>query len=184
LKVSAGSDEEVTPSSSPIAFDLVRGDDSVIPFVMTTERLPGYEEFVGTWDEAEHRAALADGRHAYFVGLVSSEPVGFAIVRDWDSPERVVLLKRIAVSDPGHGMGRLLLARVVDAVFEQTHAWRFWLGVFPYNERARRSFEAVGFQPEGIARGNAFSGGVYRDELVMALLRPDWAAAKRLVSKA
>jgi RimJ/RimL family protein N-acetyltransferase len=32
----------------------------------------------------------------------------------------------------------------------------------------------VGFQAEGIARGNAFFGGNYRDELVMALLRPDW----------
>ena len=40
--------------------------------------------------------------------------------------------------------------------------------------------QAVGFRlpnqdPEGIARGNAFFGGAHRDELLMALLRPEWS---------
>ena len=42
------------------------------------------------------------------------------------------------------------------------------------NLRARRAYEPMGFQAEGVARGNAFFGGIYRDELVMALLLPDW----------
>jgi RimJ/RimL family protein N-acetyltransferase len=153
---------------------IVRGDESAIPFIMATERIAGFEHLVGRWEENEHRAALADGRHAYFVGSDGSEPIGFVIVRDWGSPERVTLIKRIAVSRPGLGHGRALLAKVVDAVFAQTDAWRIWLGVFPENTRARRAYEAVGFQPEGIARGRAFIGGTYRDELIMALLRPEW----------
>ena len=32
--------------------------------------------------------------------------------------------------------------------------------------------------PEGVARGSAFFGGLYRDELVMALLRPEWEARR------
>jgi len=36
--------------------------------------------------------------------------------------------------------------------------------------------EQVGFCAEGIARGSAFFGGVFRDELIMALLRPEWKA--------
>ena len=67
-----------------------------------------------------------------------------------------------------------LLVKIVDTVFERTEAWRLWLGVFPDNLRARRAYEAVGFQARGIARGNAFFAGNYRDELVIALLRPDW----------
>ena len=105
--------------------------------------------------------------------------MGFAILRDWASPERVTLLKRIAVTHPGKGYGRALLGRVLDRVFEETDAWRLWLGVFPENGAARRAYEAVGFRAEGIARGSAFFGGEYRDELVMAILRPDWAAGKR-----
>jgi RimJ/RimL family protein N-acetyltransferase len=150
----------------------------MIPFVMATERMQGFDEFVGRWDESRHRAALADGRHAYFVARDGGAPVGFAIVRDWASPERVAVVKRIAVTRPGLGQGRALLSRVVDAVFEQTDAWRLWLGVFPENRRARRAYEAVGFRAEGIARGVAFFGGTHRDELVMALLRPEWMALR------
>ena len=151
-----------------------RGDDSMIPFIMATERLPGFENLVGRWDEARHRSALSDGRHAYFIARNSSEPIGFAILRDWDSPEHVTLVKRIAVSRPGRGYGRSFLSKVIDAVFGETEAWRLWLGVFPENTRARRAYESVGFRAEGTARGSAFFGGVHRDELVMALLRPEW----------
>jgi RimJ/RimL family protein N-acetyltransferase len=72
------------------------------------------------------------------------------------------------------GYGGALLTGVVDAVFRETNARRVWLGLFPDNTRARRAYEAVGFREEGIARGDAFFGGVHRDELVMALLRPEW----------
>jgi len=158
---------------------IARADAAAIPFVMATERSAGFDQFVGRWDEAQHRAALADGRHVYFLGRDGGEPIGFVILRDWAGPERVTLIKRMAVTRPGHGYGRALLAQVVDAVFAETDAWRVWLGVFPENLRARRAYEAVGFAAEGVARGNAFFGGVHRDELVMALLRPEWEARRR-----
>jgi RimJ/RimL family protein N-acetyltransferase len=170
--------ETAVRSKAPAALEVLRGDQSMITFVMETERMPGFRELVGRWDEARHRAALADGRHAYFIARNGAGPIGFAIVRDWASPERVASVKRIAVTCPGLGQGRALLSRVVDAVFEETDAWRLWLGVFPENPRARRAYEAVGFCAEGIARGVAFFGGSYRDELVMALLRPEWEALR------
>lgn len=155
---------------------IVRADASAIPFVMATERTAGFDQLVGRWDEARHRAALADGKHVYFLGRDGTEDVGFAIVRDWASPERVALIKRLAVARPGHGHGRALLAQVVDAIFKETNAWRVWLGVFPENPRARRVYEAVGFTAEGVTRGSAFLSGVHRDEVVMAVLRPEWEA--------
>jgi RimJ/RimL family protein N-acetyltransferase len=158
---------------------ITRADASAIPFVMATERTAGFDQFVGRWEEAQHRAAFADGRHAYFIGRDGSDPVGFVIVRDWAAPERAALIKRIAVGRPGLGYGRALLTGVVDAVFRETNAWRVWLGVFPDNTRARRAYEAVGFRAEGIARGSAFFGGVHRDELLMAVLRPEWEGKAR-----
>jgi RimJ/RimL family protein N-acetyltransferase len=165
-------------SQDQIGLDIKRADTSAVPFIMATERLDGYEQVVGRWSEPQHSAALADGRHAYFIGSRSGAPVGFAILRDWASSERTTLLKRIAVSQPGHGIGRALLARVVDVAFAETDIWRLWLGVFPDNVRARRAYQAVGFREEGVARGSAFFGGAHRDELVMAMLRPDWLAAR------
>ena len=39
---------------------------------------------------------------------------------------------------------------------------------------ARRAYARAGFVAEGVARGSAFIGGKYRDELIMAILRTEW----------
>jgi diamine N-acetyltransferase len=156
-----------------------RASTADLPFIMATERVEGYDRFVGRWDEARHLAALADGHYAYFLARDGVTPLGFAIVRDWASAERVTCVKRIAVASPGNGLGRQLLREVIDCIFRDTDAHRVWLGVFPENERARRAYEAVGFKAEGVARGNAFFGGIYRDELIMAILRPEWTRVPR-----
>jgi diamine N-acetyltransferase len=162
------------------SIELNRGSAVDIAFIMATERLPGYDALVGRWSEAHHRAALADNRYAYFVARQASAPVGFAIVRDWASSERVACVKRIAVAQPGIGLGKEFLASLVEIIFSDSDAYRIWLGVFPENSRARRTYEAVGFKGEGVARGNAFFGDFHRDELIMALLRPEWAARNAL----
>jgi GNAT superfamily N-acetyltransferase len=114
--LSRGNDIEMAMrTAAPAALEVRRADESMIPFVMETERTPGFDVLVGRWDEARHRAALTDGQHAYFIARDDGRPIGFAIVRDWASPERAALVKRIAVAHPGLGHGRALLSRVVDA---------------------------------------------------------------------
>ncbi|MCX5493078.1 GNAT family protein [Kaistia dalseonensis] len=156
------------------ALDLVRGGLADIPFIMATERRPGFEALVGRWEEAQHRAAMAEARYAYFIGQLDGAPVGFALLRDWDSPEQVTLIKRIAMAEPGRGHGKAFLAALLDRVFGETQAFRLSLGHFPENTRAHRAYEAAGFQTEGITRGSAFFHGDHRDETIMAILRPDW----------
>ena len=158
---------------------LRRATASDIPFVMQTERVEGYGELVGRWDEAQHGAALADKRYAYFIAEKCSEPVGFAILRDWASAEEVTLVKRIAVVRPGGGYGKAIMRGVVDAAFTETSVHRLWIGCFPDNLRARRTYEAIGFVTEGIARGSAFFLGRHRDELILSLLRPEWEARRQ-----
>lgn len=146
-----------------------------IPFIMAVERTEGFQEWVGRWDETRHLGSLGDGKHAYFL-LRNGEGqgLGFAIVRDWNSPERVTLIKRMAVCHPGRGHGRSLIAMVVQEVFARTDAYRLAIGAFPENERAIRAYEAAGFVREGVARGSAYFSGRHRDELILSLLRPEW----------
>jgi len=158
---------------SPLALRLERAGLADIPFIMACERGEGYDELVGRSDEAWHRAALAEPRYAYFLAR-AGELVGFAILRDWRAPEQVTHIKRIAVTRPGHGLGKAFLELILDRVFEETLAYRLSLGLFPDNIRARRAYEGVGFKAEGVSRGSAYFGGVNRDELVMAILRPEW----------
>ena len=160
----------------PQSFEIRRAVVADIPFIMATERLPGYETLIGRWNEEQHRAAMHDGCHAYFVAELESQKVGFVLLRDWNSAELVTLIQRVAVAAPGKGHGRLLLAHLVERIFRDTGAYRICLGLYPHNVRARRAYEGVGFQAEGIARGSFYFGGVHHDELIMALLRPEWTS--------
>lgn len=157
---------------------LRRATELDIAFVMATERLEGYGELVGRWDEAQHAAALADPAYVHFIAETGGGPVGFALVRGWASPDRVTLVKRVAVALPGMGHGKAMMRAVADAAFAETDVHRLWIGCFPENMRARRTYEAVGFVAEGVARGNAFFLGRHRDELILAMLRPDWEARR------
>jgi len=157
--------------------EVVRATESDIPFIVATERRPGFEKLVGRWEPAQHAQAMSEPRYAYFLAR-NAKPLGFALLRDWNGPERSTLLKRIAVAEPGQGHGTALLNGIIERVFTETQAHRLSLGLFPHNLRARRAYESVGFQAEGISRGSAFVGGEHHDELVMAILRPDWLALK------
>lgn len=155
-----------------------------IPFIMRTERLEGYESLVGRWEEARHMAALADSRYAYFVGEADGILFGFAILCGWASPEQVTLVERVAVAEPGRGLGTAMMRVVVDEAFAGTDVHRLWICCFPDNLRARRSYEAIGFVAEGVARSSAFFRDEHRDELVLSLLRPEWDAQARRPLKA
>ncbi|HEV2506564.1 MAG TPA: GNAT family protein [Mesorhizobium sp.] len=155
-------------------FRLVRGGADDLAFIMSTERLDGYDRLVGRWEEQRHRDAFVDGSHAYFIGYDGATPIGFVLLRFWDALERTTLVRRVAVVSPGQGQGRRLLAAVVARAFDETNVHRLVIGLFPDNLRARRMYEAIGFQAEGISRGSAYFDGDYRDELVMSLLRPEW----------
>jgi RimJ/RimL family protein N-acetyltransferase len=156
---------------------LIRPTIADIPFIMATERMEGYEHLVGRSDEGWHYAALSDARFAYFLGKLEDESIGFAILRDWASVEQVSHIKRLAVARAGQGLGKPFLRALLGAVFGQTKAYRLSLGLFPENLRARRAYESVGFQVEGVSRGSVYFNGVNRDELVMSILRPEWAQA-------
>jgi RimJ/RimL family protein N-acetyltransferase len=157
---------------------LARPTAADIPFIMVCERIEGYEELVGRSEESWHRHALASDLYRYFLAYRDDLPTGFAILRGWDAPEQVAHIKRIAVVEPGRGFGKAFLNLIMDSVFRDTRTYRLSLGLFPENLRARRAYEGVGFKAEGISRGSAYFNGVNRDELVMAVLRPDWLALR------
>lgn len=155
---------------------LRRATAADILFIMATERGDGYDELVGRWDEGQHAAALADPRYAYFIGCSGTQPVGFAILRDWASANHVTLVQRVAVAQPGMGHGKAMMRSIVDRAFTESDVYRLWIACLTDNVRAKRTYEAVGFIAEGIARGSWVLKGVRRDELVLAILRPDWEA--------
>ena len=102
------------------------GTGKDIPFIMATERLPGYDAFIGRWDEGRHAQEMADPRSAYVIAEADGAPVGFAILQHLDDPFGNVLLKRIAVDAPGAGRGlRRLCSSASSRARGRSHARAF-----------------------------------------------------------
>jgi diamine N-acetyltransferase len=161
----------VAPSSL-----LRRASADDIPYVMQVERLPGYETLVARWTLAQHREALARSDVAYFVGEgENGERAGFAICEGVGDRHNGIKLKRIAVSNPGVGIGRSILSSVMAWSFRDAGAPRFWLDVFDYNVRARRMYRDAGLQEEGRLRSAyELPDGRRVDRIVMSMLAAEW----------
>ncbi|MGL3606694.1 GNAT family N-acetyltransferase [Rhizobium sp. G187] len=160
------------------ALTLRRATEADIPFVMETERLPGYERFIGRYSFAEHNTQLADPSFAYLIGVGDKgDPVGFVILMDLSGHGGNACVKRIAVSSPEKGIGFPLLSGAVDFAFNNSDAHRLWLDVISGNDRAEAVYRKVGFLREGVMREAAvLPDGSRKDFILMSLLRPEWAA--------
>jgi RimJ/RimL family protein N-acetyltransferase len=71
----------------------------------------------------------------------------------------------------GRGYGREALSLLVDYGFRMHNLRKIWLTVHGGNERALRSYRAVGFVEEGRQREHVWSGGRYEDLVLMAIFR-------------
>jgi RimJ/RimL family protein N-acetyltransferase len=151
---------------------------------MAIERRPGFDELVGRWSRAEHEAEMARAGSRYFLWCPAGTIAGFALVQDLDSPHDSAHLKRIAVAEPGRGIGARLLEALLDRLFATAKINRLSLGVFPENERAVRAYRRLGFEAEGLARESyRRPDGSYRSSLQMAILRRDWLERHSLGEK-
>jgi RimJ/RimL family protein N-acetyltransferase len=77
----------------------------------------------------------------------------------------------------GRGYGREALTLLVDYGFRLQNFRKLWLETLGSNERAIRSYRAVGFVEEGRQREHAWSDGRYEDVVLMGLFRSDFQAA-------
>lgn len=161
------------------ALDIATPDD--IAAIMGIERTEGYDGLVGRWTAEEHRAELKRTQSRYLVLRDTGKVLGFAMLQDLDHPHRCTLLRRVAVAEPGRGIGRDLVRRVVDHVFEATPTHRLQLRVFVDNERARRAYAAVGFVEEGVLRDSYLGhDGTFRSTRLMSILRTAWQGPVRV----
>jgi RimJ/RimL family protein N-acetyltransferase len=152
---------------------------SDIPAIRRIEADPRFEGLVGRWTEAQHRREMAKASSRYFVLRdAAGEVAGFTLLQDFDDSDRKVHLKRIAVREPGEGLGSILLQAVLDHVFSTTDVNRIDLDVFLGNDRARRAYEKAGFALEGVMREyHRNSDGSFSSMWLMSVLRRDWTAS-------
>ena len=143
--------------------------------VMRLERGPGFEDLVGRWEADEHAAEMASPDARYFGIRDEGRLIGFVMLQEMSAP--AVLLRRIAVGEPGRGVGGRLLRGIMDWVFETTPAEALRLDVLPHNAPARRAYAREGFEETGEA--------VMHDlpHILMTIPRSRWAALRAQVAR-
>jgi diamine N-acetyltransferase len=145
-----------------------------LDFVMAAEAEPEVSRFVTVESREAHEEAIADPNQRHLIVRKASEPLGYAILRGVEDPNRVIEVRRIAVTEPGRGLGREALRLVVDQAFRELGAHRVWLDVLPHNERALRAYRAVGFVHEGVMRETQLRNGVHESLAIMSILEHEW----------
>ncbi|MCX6603887.1 MAG: GNAT family protein [Acidobacteria bacterium] len=124
--------------------------------------------------EEVYAERLASRDACYFVVEERRLPVGTVILCGLDSNNRCIELKRVVVSRPGQGLGRRALELVLEMVFTELAAHRLWLDIYMDNERARRTYRALGFVEEGTMRECIWQGGRFRSLVLMAMLEGEF----------
>ncbi|MDP6707592.1 MAG: GNAT family N-acetyltransferase [Alphaproteobacteria bacterium] len=126
-----------------------------VDWLVGQEARPEMAPFIGRWPAEEHLANLDDPDKHYLIAEdAAGNRLGFVILLGLETPARNVELARIAVTEPGRGLGRPLLRQVIARTFGALGATRLWLDVFDDNARAIRAYEAVGFQDTGERRAD------------------------------
>lgn len=89
---------------------------------------------------------------------------------------------RIALFHPsgrGKGIGTWAAEVTRDYAFGQLKLHRLELDVYSFNPRAERAYRKAGFRREGVRRDAVMDGGMYADDILMAILEDEWKLLKK-----
>ena len=125
-------------------------------------------------DARQKRHAETGPNDAGLVAVIQDRIVGsIGLHRDRPHRRSHVASLGMAVHDAyaGRGVGRALLAAVVDLAEKWWNIRRLELNVYVDNHRAIALYERFGFEREGVHRAYAWRDGAYVDSLSMARVR-------------
>ncbi|WP_191566476.1 GNAT family N-acetyltransferase [Metabacillus idriensis] len=112
----------------------------------------------------------------------TDEPIGDLALLDIDLLNRNASV-RIALNDEkqrGKGLGTEAMKLILEHGFHNLGLRRIGLNVYHFNERAKRSYEKLGFKQEGVIRGDLFYEGEFHDNILMGVLAEEfWEAIKK-----
>lgn len=131
-----------------IALRVATPDD--LPWIMAQERRPEFAAYIHRSSEALHRQRMADPDRVYLIAEdETSTGKGFALLAGRQAGEGGIELARMAVTEPGQGLGTALLSALIFWIMDELEPTRIWLDVFEDNERARRAYRRAGFVETG-----------------------------------
>ena len=142
-----------------------------IAAIRAIEQTPAFRLLISSWSAEQHLATLASADARYLIAAGDDDSVaGFAILKGLTSPHRSLELARLAVRQPGQGLGSQLLNAALALAFREQKAHRLWLDVYDGNHHAQHLYRKAGFQLDGTFRESVFLDGAFHTMLLMSIL--------------
>jgi RimJ/RimL family protein N-acetyltransferase len=121
-----------------------------------------------------------DNNHNFAIVTLDEEKyIGGINDFDWKNSVATVGIFIGAEKYRNKGYGTEAMGILLDFIFNQVNVNKVMLEVFSFNKRAISSYKKNGFVEEGRLRENVFRNGEYHDEVLMGLLRREYAKLKK-----
>ncbi|WP_181349283.1 GNAT family N-acetyltransferase [Thalassobacillus sp. CUG 92003] len=111
------------------------------------------------------------------VDIEAERRVGHIALSKIDYHNERARISKVLIGDRayrGIGLGEWMVERMLQIGFLQLNLHRISLGVFDFNQPARRLYEQAGFHTEGIMRESVKVDSEYWNLIEMGLLRREW----------
>lgn len=127
----------------------------------------------------ETRAEQDDRLDLAVVDAATDQCVGEVVLNEWEPDNRSCNFRTlVGPTGRNRGLGSEALRLLLEYAFTATDLHRIELGVYAFNPRAQYVYERAGFVVEGRRRDGLFFDSTWVDEILMAVLRPDWLARR------
>jgi aminoglycoside 6'-N-acetyltransferase len=141
---------------------------------------PAVARWWGSWDVARVRLDLLEYEDDVAMAIeTGGELAGMLLVTEEEEPgyRHAALDLFLRTADHGKGLAREALRLVISHLIEARGHHRFTIDPAAANERAIRSYSALGFRPVGVMRRyERAPDGTWRDALLMDLLAEEFGA--------
>lgn len=133
-----------------------------------------------TWEQtAAFLDALLSGSkpgvHLVIADIMTGDYLGQCdLMNVTDYSRKAELAIVLGPEHQGKGYGGEAIELLLELAFCHLNLNRVHLRVSSQNARALACYERAGFAREGVLRQDSFSGGEYRDTVIMGILRDEW----------
>lgn len=133
-----------------------------------------------TWEQTAGflDALLSGGKpgvHLVIADIMTGDYLGQCdLMNVTDYSRKAELAIVLGPEHQGKGYGGEAIELLLELAFCHLNLNRVHLRVSSQNARALICYERAGFAREGVLRQDSFSGGEYRDTVIMGILRDEW----------
>jgi aminoglycoside 6'-N-acetyltransferase len=169
--------EPPRPERPPVAISLDRATERDLDAVVAAQGAQTARPFVAQSTRARLAATLTAPDEELLVIRAQDTFAGFVLLAGVGNVDTGIELRRLVATPPGAGIGRAALEQALRRAFEDHGTHRVWLDVRIDNQRARALYASLGFRVDGILRDAMLVDGRRHHELLLSLLRDEWAAS-------